>query len=539
MQFVVVAAGSSAGTIPITPSSPSATGINIVVADLSTAGSSAPASDVNLNVVAIGPFRQRQIPARSGRARRASRGPRRTATEDLCAFSVSGLAPSFSTDATGPNPADVPSLRNSPGFGIVQLTLRVPSTAVPGARTLFIEIPRWMSPQPPALWRFNDDFSEECCTRYPHGSWQRGLMRDALEQMDLAQLAHAAAGRGSSSVHGSVSQPGFRPHLDVPRFSVVEAIQGSPDATLIVRLPGGREGHVMENVEGVPRFSPGEETILFLERARPPGQAGGDEWSVTAWGEGTFRIERDARYTGESVTQDSSRMPVFDRATRTFRAQGIARMPMPDFLARLAAARKRKHSNEITTKPRLGPHGWHVCRRTACGAPRRANHGRSLLAELPGSGHAPASIDFGRDSCPQPTRFDTSVAGGINRLWSTSLSTSPATILTADQTPSGQLAEIENTIQTDFGIWTGESGRTPRPASLAPLDRTSAQIACNSTDGLNTICFNQPDAAFTTGVLSFTRVVTADVIGEQAGPGTPLSTFRRNPRRGYLVAARR
>jgi len=42
---------------------------------------------------------------------------------------------------------------------------------------------------------------------------------------------------------------------------------------------------------------------------------------------------------------------------------------------------------------------------------------------------------------------------------------------------------------------------------------------------LNTICFNQPDDAFTTGVLSFTRVVTADVVGEQAGPGTPLSTF--------------
>ena len=136
----------------------------------------------------------------------------------------------------------------------------------------------------------------------------------------------------------------------------------------------------------------------------------------------------------------------------------------------------------------------------------------------------PASVSGGT-SCPQPTRFDTSVAGSINRFWSTSLGTSPATILTADQTPSGQLAEIEATIDADFGIWTGVSGTTLIPASLAPLGQTSAQIACNSTDGLNTICFNQPDAAFTTGVLSFTRVVTADVTGEQAGPGTPLSTF--------------
>ncbi len=131
----------------------------------------------------------------------------------------------------------------------------------------------------------------------------------------------------------------------------------------------------------------------------------------------------------------------------------------------------------------------------------------------------------GGTSCPQPTRFDTSVAGGINRQWSTSLGTSPVTILTADQTPSGQLAEIGDTITADFGIWTSVSGTTLSPSSLAPLVQTSVQDACDSTDGLNTICFNQPDAAFTTGVLSFTRVVTADIIGEQAGPGTPLSTF--------------
>ncbi len=161
-----------------------------------------------------------------------------------------------------------------------------------------------------------------------------------LEQMDLAQLARAAQVVARVRCVSSESRWDSGHIWTFTRFSVAEAIQGSPDATLIVRLPGGREGHVVENVEGVPRFSPGEETILFLERARPPRQAGGDEWSVTAWGEGTFRIERDARTGRESVTQDSSRMPVFDRATRKFRAQGIARMPMPDFLARLAAARK-------------------------------------------------------------------------------------------------------------------------------------------------------------------------------------------------------
>jgi hypothetical protein len=42
-------------------------------------------------------------------------------------------------------------------------------------------------------------------------------------------------------------------------------------------------------------------------------------------------------------------------------------------------------------------------------------------------------------------------------------------------------------------------------------------------DGINTICFDQPDPSFTPGVLAFTRVVTADAIGMQVGSGTPSS----------------
>jgi hypothetical protein len=42
---------------------------------------------------------------------------------------------------------------------------------------------------------------------------------------------------------------------------------------------------------------------------------------------------------------------------------------------------------------------------------------------------------------------------------------------------------------------------------------------------LNTICLNQNDAAFTTGVISFTRVTTADSIGDQPVPNHAASTF--------------
>jgi hypothetical protein len=131
----------------------------------------------------------------------------------------------------------------------------------------------------------------------------------------------------------------------------------------------------------------------------------------------------------------------------------------------------------------------------------------------------------GGTACPQRTRFNLSTPGAINRQWSTALSANPVTILTADQTPAGQLNEIETVIQQSFASWTGVPGTLLTPASLATLQRTGVAAACNPLDGQNSICFDQSDAGFTAGVLAFTRVVTADITGEQLSPATPPSTF--------------
>ena len=143
----------------------------------------------------------------------------------------------------------------------------------------------------------------------------------------------------------------------------------------------------------------------------------------------------------------------------------------------------------------------------------------SIVADM----RQPASVSGGT-SCPQPTRFDISIAGNINRQWSTSLGTNPATILTADQTPAGQLNEIGSTIAQSFGSWTSVPGSALTASSLGPLNSTSVQDAC-AVDGQNTICFNQSDPAFTTGVLAFSRITTADAIGEQASATSSPSSF--------------
>lgn len=131
----------------------------------------------------------------------------------------------------------------------------------------------------------------------------------------------------------------------------------------------------------------------------------------------------------------------------------------------------------------------------------------------------------GETSCPQLTRFDISTPGSINRQWSTSLGASPVTILTADGTPDGQVNEIQNTIQQSLSVGTGVSGSLLTPSTLGTLQQTSLTGACSSSDGLNSICFNQNDPGFTLGVLAFTRVVSADTIGEQLSSATPPSTF--------------
>jgi hypothetical protein len=132
----------------------------------------------------------------------------------------------------------------------------------------------------------------------------------------------------------------------------------------------------------------------------------------------------------------------------------------------------------------------------------------------------PASVSGG-SACPVASH-DVVAQGSIAEQWSTVLGTNPVTILTVDQTPAGRLNEIEQVITQSLAVWTGVSGTTLEPGVFAPVTRTATQNACGS-DGVNSICFDQADGAFTPGILAFTRVITADVIGVQVGTGAPAT----------------
>jgi len=133
--------------------------------------------------------------------------------------------------------------------------------------------------------------------------------------------------------------------------------------------------------------------------------------------------------------------------------------------------------------------------------------------------------------CPAFDLWNLSSTSPLNRQWSTSLPLAPPTILTvAAQGTSAQLSEISQAISDSFGAWYGVTGTTfnsaAYPGLLAPLGEVSDANSCTNDaetniDGLNTICFNQSSMGFTSGVLAFTRVITANGPGISVGASGP------------------
>jgi hypothetical protein len=153
-----------------------------------------------------------------------------------------------------------------------------------------------------------------------------------LARLSLEQLAAGSDAVARARCTGAESRWENGSIWTVATLEVLETLKGSLPREIAVRLPGGRVGHLTASVEGTPKFHPGDDAVVFLEQS----PAGG--FTVAGWVEGTFRILRDPQTGSETVTQDSSAFAVFDRATRTFRTEGIRRMPIGEFRSRIAAA---------------------------------------------------------------------------------------------------------------------------------------------------------------------------------------------------------
>jgi hypothetical protein len=141
VSFVVVQDTSAQDVIPLTAAASTASGKNIIVVDPSAAGSPAPQPNVVLTVAAMGLFSVANNTCTLGGAPVVLTRPASgTSVMDICVFSVSGLDSSMTYTVTGPGALDITVVGTQPlGLGIIDLTLSIPSSAVAGTRSLFVQ----------------------------------------------------------------------------------------------------------------------------------------------------------------------------------------------------------------------------------------------------------------------------------------------------------------------------------------------------------------------------------------------------------------
>jgi hypothetical protein len=139
VALIVAAPNPSDEVITLSSGAPAATGKDIVVVEPTTAGISVPGIDLDLNIAALGLFvTSTNSCTLGGNAIPLLRPATGTSTADICIFAQSGLDTSMTYTVSGPG--DVAVIARQPaGLGIIHLTLQIPASAAPGARTLFIQ----------------------------------------------------------------------------------------------------------------------------------------------------------------------------------------------------------------------------------------------------------------------------------------------------------------------------------------------------------------------------------------------------------------
>ena len=111
-----------------------------------------------------------------------------------------------------------------------------------------------------------------------------------VQRLTFEELTH----RSETVVRGRVVGSVARLDRAAGRIStfteiqVTESLKGGPARTIVVRQPGGEAEGIGQAVAGAARFSPGEDVVLFLERARDDAAV----FQVLSLSAGKVRLEK-------------------------------------------------------------------------------------------------------------------------------------------------------------------------------------------------------------------------------------------------------
>jgi hypothetical protein len=104
-------------------------------------------------------------------------------------------------------------------------------------------------------------------------------------------------------------------------IDVERTLKGSGGDSIVVRVPGGQMGPYLSVMPGAPRFSEGEEVVLFLAGAPP------EVPHILALSQGVFRVVHDPGTGARIVVPELLRAPA-DGAVQVIRGD-LTRKPTP------------------------------------------------------------------------------------------------------------------------------------------------------------------------------------------------------------------
>ena len=139
VQLVLIAPNENEDVITLTSSAPSASAKDITVVQPTTAGLDSTSGILDIEVAAIGTYvTSTNSCYLAGNPIPLTRPSGGISAADICVFSQAGFDTSMSYTISGPG--DITVISKQPaGLGIIHLTLQIPATAAPGARSLFIQ----------------------------------------------------------------------------------------------------------------------------------------------------------------------------------------------------------------------------------------------------------------------------------------------------------------------------------------------------------------------------------------------------------------
>lgn len=155
----------------------------------------------------------------------------------------------------------------------------------------------------------------------------RASVEDLAEACDLVVEGDVGAGVAAAERGGAAIWTTYR-------VAVRRTLAGAPARDVIVRVPGGRLGDVVQETLGAPRLEEGSRVVLFL------GPDAGAGREVTGLAQGLFRVRADPA-TGKSVcANDLAGLSLVD-ARGTEVASDPVEVGLDDLARRVAAARAR------------------------------------------------------------------------------------------------------------------------------------------------------------------------------------------------------